>query len=148
MICCADLLEAEGRPVLRAGHVVLESRMDKGPAGPVANVLGAKRHACVGRSSLVRRSYGKGPRDCSTIAGMQSRKAVPSTPVEVFGLQGVPEAGDQFRWRRGKGRHIVEYRQAKQREAALAKTASSGRLTLNQLHAQLRAGEVKELPWW
>jgi translation initiation factor IF-2 len=44
-----------------------------------------------------------------------------------------------------KARHIVEYRQGKQREAALAKTASSGRLTLDQLHAQLRAGEVKEL---
>jgi translation initiation factor IF-2 len=45
-----------------------------------------------------------------------------------------------------KARHIVEYRQAKQREASLAKTASSGRLTLDQLHEQLRAGEVKELP--
>jgi translation initiation factor IF-2 len=73
-------------------------------------------------------------------------KAVPSTPVEVLGLQGVPEAGDQFQVAdEAKARHIVEYRQAKQREAALAKTASSGRLTLDQLHAQLRAGEVKEL---
>jgi translation initiation factor IF-2 len=45
-----------------------------------------------------------------------------------------------------KARHIVEYRQSKQREASLAKTAASGRLTLDQLHEHLRAGEVKELP--
>ncbi len=65
----------------------------------------------------------------------------------MLGLQGVPEAGDQFQVAdEAKARHIVEYRQAKQREAALAKTASSGRLTLDQLHEQLRAGEVKELP--
>ena len=79
--------------------------------------------------------------------GQAIKKAGPSTPVEVLGLQGVPEAGDQFQVAdEAKARHIVEYRQGKQREAALAKTASSGRLTLDQLHEQLRAGEVKELP--
>jgi translation initiation factor IF-2 len=67
--------------------------------------------------------------------------------VEVIGLQGVPEAGDQFQVAdEAKARHIVDYRQGKQREATLAKTASSGRLTLDQLHEQLRAGEVKDLP--
>jgi translation initiation factor IF-2 len=67
--------------------------------------------------------------------------------VEVLGLQGVPEAGDQFQVAdEAKARHIVEYRQGKQREATLAKTSSSGRLTLDQLHEQLRAGEMKELP--
>jgi translation initiation factor IF-2 len=59
----------------------------------------------------------------------------------------VPEAGDQFQVAdEAKARHIVEYRQSKQREATLAKTAMSGRLTLDQLHEQLKAGEVKELP--
>jgi translation initiation factor IF-2 len=62
-------------------------------------------------------------------------------------LQGVPEAGDQFQVAdEAKARHIVEYRQAKQREASLAKSASSGRLTLDQLHEQLKAGDIKELP--
>jgi translation initiation factor IF-2 len=61
-------------------------------------------------------------------------------------LQGVPEAGDQFQVTdEAKARHIVEYRQAKLREAALARSATS-RVTLDQLHEQLKAGEVKELP--
>jgi translation initiation factor IF-2 len=61
-------------------------------------------------------------------------------------LQGIPDAGDQFQVAdEAKARHIVEYRQGKQRDASLAKSAS-GRLTLDQLHEQLRAGEVKELP--
>jgi translation initiation factor IF-2 len=58
----------------------------------------------------------------------------------------VPEAGDQFQVTdEAKARHIVEYRQSKLREATLAKSAGA-RLTLDQLHEQLRAGEVKELP--
>jgi translation initiation factor IF-2 len=74
------------------------------------------------------------------------KQAGPSTPVEVLGLQGVPEAGDQFQVAdEAKARHIVEYRQGKAREATLAKSAS-GRLTLDQLHEQLKIGEVKELP--
>jgi translation initiation factor IF-2 len=78
--------------------------------------------------------------------GRPAKIAGPSTPIEVLGLQGVPEAGDQFQVAdEAKARHIVEYRQGKQREAALAKSSTS-RLTLDQLHEQLRAGEVKELP--
>jgi len=78
--------------------------------------------------------------------GLPVKSAGPATPVEVLGLQGVPDAGDQFQVvDEARARHIVEYRQAKLREAALAKTATS-RITLDQLHEQLKAGEVKELP--
>src|SRR3989454_5701836 len=74
------------------------------------------------------------------------KQAGPSTPVEVLGLQSVPEAGDQFQvTEEARARHIVEYRQAKLREASLARSAGS-RITLDQLHEQLRAGDVKELP--
>jgi len=64
----------------------------------------------------------------------------------VLGLQGVPEAGDHFQVTdEAKARHVVEYRQSKQRDAAL-RASAGGRITLDQLHEQLKAGEVKELP--
>jgi translation initiation factor IF-2 len=78
--------------------------------------------------------------------GHAVKKADPSTPVEVLGLQGVPEAGDQFQVAdEAKARHIVDYRQTKLREATLARSAGS-RITLDQLHEQLKTGEAKELP--
>jgi len=62
--------------------------------------------------------------------------APPSTPVEVLGLQGVPDAGDLFQVTdEAKARHIVEYRQGKQRDAAMARISGS-RITLDQLHEQ------------
>jgi translation initiation factor IF-2 len=77
--------------------------------------------------------------------GAQIRKAGPATPVEVLGLESVPEAGDDFQvvTDTAKAKQIVTFRERKARESALAK---SSRLTLEQLHRQLEAGEVKELP--
>jgi translation initiation factor IF-2 len=65
--------------------------------------------------------------------------------VEVLGVEDVPQAGDRLQVIDDtlKARQIALHRQAKQREAALAKSA---RLTLEQLHEQLAAGDVKELP--
>src|ERR1700723_1605641 len=144
ILLVADLLELKADPGAPGSGTVLESRMDKG-RGPVATVLVQNGTLSVGDVFIVGAVYGK-VRAMFDDRGHAIQKAVPSTPVEVLGLQGVPEAGDQFQVAdEAKARHIVEYRQAKQREAALAKTASSGRLTLDQLHAQLRAGEVKEL---
>ena len=61
-------------------------------------------------------------------------------------MQGVPEAGDQFQVAdEAKARHIVDYRQTKLREASLARSAGT-RITLDQLHEQLKSGETKELP--
>ena len=84
---------------------------------------------------------------CSTIAASRSSRPARRRRWKCSDLQGVPEAGDQFQVAdEAKARHIVEYRQGKQREASLAKTACPAASTLDQLHEQLRAGEVKELP--
>ena len=73
--------------------------------------------------------------------GRPVKQAGPSTPVEVLGLQGVPEAGDHFQVAdEAKARHIVDYRQGKLREASLARSAGA-RITLDQLHEQLKSGE-------
>jgi translation initiation factor IF-2 len=144
IVLVADLRELKADPDAPASGTVLESRVDKG-RGPVATVLVQNGTLHVGDVFIVGAVYGK-VRAIFDDRGRPIKQAGPSTPVEVLGLQGVPEAGDQFQVAdEAKARHIVEYRQSKQREASLAKTASS-RLTLDQLHEQLRAGEVKELP--
>jgi translation initiation factor IF-2 len=76
--------------------------------------------------------------------GQPLKEAGPATPVEVLGLQGVPEAGDQLVVTdEARARQIAEMRQSKQREAARGR--AGGRLTLERLQEQLRTGEVKEL---
>ena len=145
ILLVSDLRELKADPGAPGSGTVLESRMDKG-RGPVATVLVQNGTLHVGDVFIVGAVYGKA-RAMFDDRGQAIQKAEPSTPVEVLGLQGVPEAGDQFQVAdEAKARHIVEYRQGKQREAALAKTGPSGRLTLDQLHEQLRAGEMKELP--
>jgi translation initiation factor IF-2 len=144
ILLVGDLRELKADPDAPASGTVLESRVDRG-RGPVATVLVQNGTLHIGDVFIVGAVYGK-VRAMFDDRGQPIKQAGPSTPVEVLGLQGVPEAGDQFQVAdEAKARHIVEYRQSKQREASLAKTAS-GRLTLDQLHEQLRAGEMKELP--
>jgi translation initiation factor IF-2 len=144
ILLVGDLRELKADPGIPASGTVLESRVDKG-RGPVATVLVQNGTLHVGDVFIVGAVYGK-VRAMFDDHGAAIKQAGPSTPVEVLGLQGVPDAGDQFQVAdEAKARHIVEYRQGKQRDASLAKSAS-GRLTLDQLHEQLRAGEVKELP--
>jgi translation initiation factor IF-2 len=144
ILLVGDLRELKANPEAMASGTVLESRVDKG-RGPVATVLVQNGTLHVGDVFVAGAVYGK-VRAMFNDRGQPVKEAGPASPVEVLGLQGVPEAGDQFSVAdEAKARHIVEYRQAKQREATLAKSAS-GRLTLDQLHEQLKAGEVKELP--
>jgi len=145
ILLVSDLRELKADPDAPGSGTVIESRVDKG-RGPVATVLVQNGTLNIGDVFIVGAVYGK-VRAMFDHRGQAIKSAGPSTPVEVLGLQGVPEAGDQFQVAdEAKARHIVEYRQGKQREASLAKTAMSGRLTLDQLHEQLRAGEVKDLP--
>jgi translation initiation factor IF-2 len=144
ILLVGDLRELKADPGIPASGTVLESRVDKG-RGPVATMLVQNGTLHVGDVFIVGAVYGK-VRAMFDDRGGAIKQAGPSTPVEVLGLQGVPEAGDQFQVAdEAKARHIVEYRQGKAREATLAKSAS-GRLTLDQLHEQLKIGEVKELP--
>jgi translation initiation factor IF-2 len=143
ILLVSDLRELKADPDAPGSGTVIESRVDKG-RGPVATVLVQNGTLNVGDVFIVGAVYGK-VRAMFDHRGQAIKTAGPSTPVEVLGLQGIPEAGDQFQVAdEAKARHIVEYRQGKQREASLAKSA--GRLTLDQLHEQLRAGEVKDLP--
>src|SRR5579872_672145 len=144
VLLVADLRELKANPDAPASGTVLESRVDKG-RGPVATVLVQNGTLKPSDFFICGSVFGK-VRAMFDDRGRTIKDAPPSTPVEVLGLQGVPEAGDHFQVTdEAKARHIVDYRQSKQRDAAL-RASAGGRITLDQLHEQLKAGEVKELP--
>jgi translation initiation factor IF-2 len=143
ILLVADLQGLKGNPKRPATGTVLEAKLDRG-RGPVATVLVQNGRVRVGDAFIVGANYGK-VRAMLDDCGRPCAEALPSTPVEVLGLEDVPQAGDRFQVIEdtGKARQIALHRQAKLRQAALAKSA---RLTLEQLHEQLAAGDVKELP--
>jgi len=143
ILLVADLRELKANPDAPASGTVLESRVDKG-RGPVATILVQNGTLKPGDFFICGSVFGK-VRAMFDDRGRPVIDAPPSTPVEVLGLQGVPDAGDHFQVTdEAKARHIVEYRQGKQRDAQMARS-SGARITLDQLHEQLKAGDVKEL---
>jgi translation initiation factor IF-2 len=143
ILLVADLQDLKANPERPAMGSVLEAKLDRG-RGPVATVLVRNGTLHVGDFFICGQVFGK-VRAMIDDRGSQIRDAEPSMPVEVLGLDALPEAGDAFQvvTDTAKAKQIVMYREAKARESALAKNS---RLTLEQLHKQMQAGEVKELP--
>jgi translation initiation factor IF-2 len=143
ILLVADLQVLKANPKRLASGTVLEAKLDRG-RGPVATLLTQNGTLRVGDPFIVGAIYGK-VRAMFDDRGRPCLEALPSSPVEVLGLEDVPQAGDRLQVIEDtlKARQIALHRQTKLREAALAKTA---RLTLEQLHQQLAAGDVKELP--
>ncbi|MCL4401724.1 MAG: translation initiation factor IF-2 [Acidobacteria bacterium] len=143
ILLVSDMQELKANPGRPAMGTVLEAKLDRG-RGPVPTVLVRNGTLHVGDFFICGSVFGK-VRAMYNDRGVQVRKAEPSTPVEVLGLDSLPEAGDDFQvvTDTAKAQQIVKWREAKAREAAMAK---SSRLTLEQLHRQMQAGEVKELP--
>jgi translation initiation factor IF-2 len=143
IILVADVQELKANPDRPAMGSVLEAKLDRG-RGPVATVLVRNGTLRVGDYFICGQVFGK-VRALISDRGETVREAEPSTPVEVLGLDTLPDAGDSFQvvTDTAKAKQIVMYREAKARESAMAKT---GRLTLEQFHKQMAAGEVKELP--
>ncbi len=143
ILLVSDMQDLKANPSRPAMGTVIEAQLDRG-RGPVATVLVRNGTLHVGDFFICGSVFGK-VRAMQNDRGTQIRKAEPSTPVEVLGLESLPEAGDDFQvvTDTAKAKQIVNFRDQKAREAALAK---SSRLTLEQLHKQMVAGEVKELP--
>jgi translation initiation factor IF-2 len=143
MICLvADLAELKATPERAATGVVLEAKLDRG-RGPVATVLVQNGTLIAGDNFVVGNVYGK-IRAMFDDRGAALTSAPPSTPVEILGMEGLPQAGDQFVVvaDRDKARGISEYREQKAREAALAK---SSRVSLEGLAEQIKTAGTKEL---
>jgi len=143
MICLvADLQELKSTPDRPATGVVLEAKLDRG-RGPVATLLVQNGTLHTGDNFVVGNVYGK-VRAMFDDRGAQVEEAPPSTPIEILGMEGLPQAGDQFLvvTDRDKARGISEYREQKAREATLAK---SSRVSLEGLAEQLKTAGTKEL---
>jgi translation initiation factor IF-2 len=143
MICLvADMKELKATPERLATGAVLEAKLDRG-RGPVATVLIDNGTLHAGENFVVGNIFGK-VRAMFDDRGRPLEEAGPSTPVEILGLEGLPQAGDQFVVvaEREKAREIADYREAKAREAVLAKTA---RVSLEGLAQQIKNEGSKQL---
>jgi translation initiation factor IF-2 len=143
ILLVADMQDLKANPSRPGTGTVIEAQLDRG-RGPVATVLVRNGTLAVGDFFICGAVFGK-VRAMLNDRGVQIRKAEPATPVEVLGLDSLPEAGDDFQvvTDTAKAKQIVNFRDQKAKEAALAKNS---RLTLEQLHKQMQAGDVKELP--
>jgi translation initiation factor IF-2 len=143
ILLVAEMLDLKANAARPAMATVLEAKLDRG-RGPVATLLVRNGTLRVGDDFICGSVFGR-VRAMLDDRGDQVKEAGPSMPVEVLGLAELPEAGDSFQavTDTAKAKQIVLYRAEKERAAALAKT---GRITLEQFHKQMAAGEVKELP--
>jgi len=138
----ADILELTANPEKLARGTIVEAKLDRG-RGPVATILVQEGTLHGGDAFVCGVYYGK----VRAMIDDHSRKvesAPPSFPVEILGLQGVPQAGDSFVAvaDEAKARQVAEYRQSKQRETELVK---SSKVSLEELYDQIKTGDVKEL---
>ena len=138
----AEILDLKASAHRSAEGVVVEARMEKG-RGSVATVLIQKGTLKIGDIFVCGQEWGR-VRSLFNDKGARVKEALPAQPVEVIGLQGVPSAGDDFIAvdDESKAREVSAYRQRKYRESLQVKKIS----TAENLLAQIKAGEIKELP--
>jgi len=142
ILLVADLQDLKANPARPASGTVLEAQLDRG-RGPVATVLVRNGTLHVGDYFICGSVFGR-VRAMFDDRSQPIREVLPSMPAEVLGLESLPEVGDSLQvvTDTAKAKQIVIYREVKAREAAMSKT---NRITLDQLHDQLKEGETKEL---
>jgi translation initiation factor IF-2 len=138
----AEVLELEAVPEAPGQGVVVESRLDKG-RGSVATLLVQNGTLRKGDIVLAGLHYGR-IRAMLDENGQNVDEAGPAIPVEILGLDGTPEAGDEFTVvsNEKKAREVALFRQGKYREVKLARQQAS---KLENLFANMQAGDVKNL---
>ena len=140
VLLVAEVQELKANPNRDARGVIIEAQLDKG-RGPVATVLVQNGTLRIGDSIIAGTTFGK-VRAMINDRGENVRKAPPSMPVEVLGLSGVPEAGDQLAVLEEKlARSIAEKRIEKHRNELI----KSKKVSLDDLFQQIQEGNIKEL---
>ncbi len=142
ILLVADTNEQKAVPDRPAVGTVIEAKLDRG-RGAVASVLVQNGTLRTGDSYIVGNTFGK-IRAMFDDRGRPIIEAGPSTPVEILGLESMPDAGDTFLVMadRDKAKGIAQYRKMKEREAQLAK---SSRASLEGLAEQIKQAGVKDL---
>ena len=137
----SEMMELQANPNKLAGGIVLESRLEKG-RGPVATLLVQEGTLHVGDMVVSGTCFGK-VRAMHDDKGQNLKEALPSFPVEILGLNGVPVASDSFNAVEDEkaARAVADHRSSKERDEKYSKTSA---LSLEQLFAQ-SSDEKKEI---
>lgn len=143
ILTVADVKELKANPKKTATGTVIEAKLDKG-RGPVATLLiqnGTLHH---GDPVVVGTCYGK-VRKMTDEDGRELKTAGPSSPVEIIGLNDVPQAGDLFRAFEDEkeARALADRRKRKMIEKMRRKSSA---VSLEDLSKEIEAGEIKEIP--
>ena len=138
----AELAELKANPKRMAYGSVIEGRLDKG-RGPVATLLIQNGTLRSGNPIVVGATYGR-VRQLVDDRGREIKAAGPATPVEITGLNDVPEAGDKFMVfeTEKEARHVGEERAQKKIEEERNSTSA---MSLDDLFSQMKSGEVVDL---
>ena len=138
----AEVMELKANPKRPASGVVVEARMSKG-RGPVATLLVQNGTLHLNQNIIAGNLFGK-VRAMLNDRGQAITSAGPACPVEVLGISGIPEAGDQFFAVEDEkqAKAIAESRQEKDKQQQLK---SNKKISLEDLYAQITEGKIKEL---
>ncbi|WP_236011181.1 translation initiation factor IF-2 [Alicyclobacillus fructus] len=141
VLLVADMQDLKANPNARPRGTVIEAKLDRG-RGPVATVLVQNGTLKVGDIVIAGTTYGR-VRAMVNENGRRLKAAPPSTPVEIQGLNGVPQAGDLFVVYDDEksARAVVERRLERERQQMQA----TARVTLDDLYRQIKEGNVAEL---
>ncbi len=143
IVLVAEMAELKANPSASARGVVIEARLDKG-RGAVATMLVQRGTLKVGDSVVIGEAHGR-ERAMMDDKGKPIKKAGPSTPVEILGLNEVPLAGEGFYVAKNEkdARYISEKVRKNLREKMIQATPQ--KVTLDDLFQQIQEGEMKEL---
>jgi translation initiation factor IF-2 len=139
----AEMMELKANPDQNAAGSVVEARLDQG-RGPVATLLVQQGTMHVGDPIVVGNTFGR-VRTMTNENGRRIKEATPSTPVEITGLNDVPEAGDRFvvfddeKTARAAG-------EERAKRALVEERQKTSHVTLDNLFATMKKGQMKTLP--
>lgn len=139
----AEMMDLKADPTIRAQGVIVDSRLEKG-RGPVATVL-IQTGTCHKGDPIVAGAFSGNVRTLSNDRDQLLKEAGPSTPVQVTGLRGVPQAGDSFL----VVRDAQEAREITAKRSQIKRIYESrrpmGLVTLEKVFDRIREGQIKEL---